>query len=166
MTRAVPDVINTPRLLVEPLAVDHATEMVSVLASSELYRYTGGSPPTVEELKRLYEFQVSGSPRGGEWWLNWVIRADGDACGYVQATVIERVADIAWVVGIGWQGRGYAKEAAAGMVDWLARNGVASLSADIHPQHVASQRVAAALGLEPTDEFIEGERRWVGGAKA
>ncbi len=162
MTRAVPDAIDTPRLRLEPLTADHASEMVSVLASSELYRYTGGSPPTIEELKRLYEFQVSGSPRSEEWWLNWVIRADGGACGYVQATVVEGVADVAWVVGIGWQGKGYAKEAAAGMVDWLARHGVASLSADIHPQHVASQRVAAALGLEPTDVFIEGERRWVG----
>lgn len=144
--------------------MDHAAEMLPVLSSPELYRFTGGFPPTIEELKRRYEFQVSGSPRPEEWWLNWVIRGGEDACGYVQATVVDGGADIAWVLGIRWQGKGFAKEAAAAMVTWLGRNGVRHLTADIHPQHVASQRVAASLGLQPTEEFIDGERRWRGPA--
>ena len=38
--------------------------------------------------------------------------------------------------------------------------------AHMHPDHVASQRVAAALGLRPTDRLVDGEVEWelTGGA--
>jgi hypothetical protein len=52
MTPAGPtaEPIPTPRLLLEPLAVRHAAPMVEVLAAPELYRFTGGRPPTLPEL--------------------------------------------------------------------------------------------------------------------
>jgi RimJ/RimL family protein N-acetyltransferase len=34
--------------------------------------------------------------------------------------------------------------------------------ANIHPDHGASAAVARHLGLAPTDEFDDGEVRWVG----
>ena len=36
------------------------------------------------------------------------------------------------------------------------------LVADVHPEHTASQRVAQAIGLTPTDEVVDGEDRWAG----
>ncbi len=36
------------------------------------------------------------------------------------------------------------------------------LVADVHPEHTASQRVAQAIGLAPTDEVVDGEVRWAG----
>nr|WP_258545469.1 GNAT family N-acetyltransferase [Micromonospora provocatoris] len=50
------------------------------------------------------------------------------------------VAEIAWVVGTQWQGRGIAVEAARGMAVWLGRRGVRTLMAHIHPDHRASPR--------------------------
>jgi RimJ/RimL family protein N-acetyltransferase len=38
---------------------------------------------------------------------------------------------------------------------------VIRLEASIHPEHVASQRVAARIGLLPTDTLVDGEIRWV-----
>ncbi len=98
----------------EPLAVSDATEMAVVLADPELYRVTGGRPPTEDELRRQYERQVVGrSADGTEEWLNWVVRVDGAAAGYVQATVHDGSrAVVAWVIGTDWQGRGLATEAA------------------------------------------------------
>ena len=38
------------RLTLEPLRVDHAPAMVEVLADPALYEFTGGRPPTLDEL--------------------------------------------------------------------------------------------------------------------
>jgi RimJ/RimL family protein N-acetyltransferase len=81
----------------------------------------------------------------------------------VQATVVDdgRTADVAWVVGAPFQGRGYAVEAAAGMVAWLRERGVAEVRAHIHPEHAASARVAERIGLLPTgDRDDDGEQIW------
>ena len=74
-------------------------------------RHTGGEPPTVAALQARYVAQVTGgSPDGSETWHNWIVRlrAGDVAVGYVQATVTDggRVADVAWVIGTPWQGRG------------------------------------------------------------
>ncbi|MDQ0748669.1 RimJ/RimL family protein N-acetyltransferase [Streptomyces africanus] len=81
--------------------------------------------------------------------------------GTVQATVAEdRCAEFAWVVGSPWQGRGFASEAARGLVAWLRGQGVQTITAHIHPDHLASAAVAAGAGLAATEEEQDGEVRW------
>ena len=80
-----------------------------------------------------------------------VIPAGGPAAG---------PAEVAWVVGLPAQGRGYAKEAASSLVALLQEAGW-TVIAHIHPAHLASQRVAQAAGLTPTGEVHDGEVRWV-----
>jgi RimJ/RimL family protein N-acetyltransferase len=88
-------------------------------------------------------------------WRNWVVRRRADArpVGTVQATIGRRAggwtAEIAWVVGVAWQGRGYASEAARALVAWLGRHDVQEIVAHIHPDHAASARVATWAGLRP-----------------
>src|SRR5690349_22711520 len=53
--------IASARLTLEPLTVEHATEMVAVLAEPELYRYTGGAPEDLQTLRRRYERQRAAS---------------------------------------------------------------------------------------------------------
>ncbi len=77
-----------------------------------------------------------------------------------------RKAEIAWLVGLAWQGQGYATEAAKAMVAWLAANGVVTITASVHPDHVASESVARRVGLAPTHQVIENERVWQRGHSA
>lgn len=70
-----------------------------MLADPALYAFTGGEPPTRNELDRRYRHQVAGSSDVNEVWYNWIIRQGGATIGYVQATVAHEVADLAWVVG-------------------------------------------------------------------
>jgi RimJ/RimL family protein N-acetyltransferase len=150
------------RLRLEPLTVDHAAAMVQVLADQSLYEFTGGSPPTLDELTARYTRQSLGrSPDGSEQWLNWVVVLADEPIGYVQATVVGSEAEIAWVISPAHQGHGFATEAAAAMVDRLTASGVTRLVAHVHPDHDASARVAARLGLRRTDVVEEGEVRWV-----
>ena len=166
MTGLQVEAITTERLVLEPLAMAHAEEMFYVLADPGLYAFTGGAPPTLAELLDRYARQLAGPPPGKrEVWLNWVLRqrADDRLAGYVQATLADGGASIAWVVGAPWQGRGLATEAAQALVGWLQDHAVDPVTASIHPGHAASKGVARRAGLEPTaardgDEIVWGVR--------
>lgn len=164
-TNRGPAPFTTARLDALPLRVAYADEMAVVLNDPALHTFTGGAPETVDGLRARYVRQTAGSPDPAELWWNWVLRVrDEDRlAGYVQATVdtAGARAEIAWVVGAGWQGRGYAKEAAVGLVAHLRAGGaVRTVVAHIHPDHTASAAVAAGAGLARTGEWEDGEERW------
>ncbi|MFF0270042.1 GNAT family N-acetyltransferase [Kribbella sp. NPDC004536] len=153
-------VIATERLRLLPLRVEHAVRMAEVLSDPSLYTFTGGEPPTVEALEARYRRQLAGPGNEDEQWLNWVVEYDGDLIGYVQATVTGSTAEIAWVIGTAWQGRGFAKEAAQGLFTWLRAQRAQEIVAHIHPDHTASAAVAAAIGLAQTGLMTDGEYLW------
>ncbi|MER5265376.1 GNAT family N-acetyltransferase [Actinosynnema sp. NPDC002837] len=161
-------VVRTARLRVEPVRVAHAEEMAAVLGDPELYAIIGGAPPSAAELASRYRrWERPTSDDGREGRLNWVVlRAeDGTAVGTVQATTAAGAngltAEVAWVIGVPFQGRGYATEAAAGVVGWLVDGGVRDVHAHIAPDHPASEAVARRIGMRATGEFRDdGEQRW------
>ena len=159
------EVIRTERIDLLPLRVEHAEEMAGVLSDPALHAFIGGAPDTGAELRQRYERLVAGSPDPSIAWCNWVLRLreEGSLTGTVQATITsldrEPVAEIAWIVGTPWQGRGIATEATRGLVGWLGPE-VRAIIAHIHPDHLASAAVAAACGLRPTDQRQDGEIRW------
>ncbi|WP_448317235.1 GNAT family N-acetyltransferase [Streptomyces sp. CO7] len=161
------ETIATERLELLPLRVEHAEEMAAVLGDPALHAFIGGEPETPQGLRSRYRRLVAGSSDPAVGWLNWVIRLRAASCltGTVQATVHfdgpDTVAEVAWVVGTPWQGRGIAGEAARALVDRLGQQGVRTVVAHIHPAHTASAAVATAAGLEATDEWHDGEIRWV-----
>ena len=169
--------IRTARLTLVPLGVEHAAELAGVLNDPALHAFIGGAPETAAELRTRYARWAAGSSDPAVRWLNWAIRFDaaGALVGTVQATVdiapaeqagtaqtaVEGArAELAWVVGTAWQGRGFATEAARGLLAWLVENGVGTVRAHVHPANTLSARVAAALGLRPTGHQQDGEDEW------
>ncbi len=158
-----PDEVPIVRVTLEPLRVEHAEEMSSVLADPALYEFTGGDPPSRDALAERYRAQVAGSGRSAEQWRNWIVRRtdSGEPIGFVQATVVDRVADVAWLIGVAHQGQGFAVQAVRAMVDDLASSGVHRLTAHVHRDHRRSQRVASAVGLQRTGAVDDdGEEIW------
>lgn len=160
-------VLETSRLRLAPVRVADAEEMAIVLGDPRLHEFTGGRPLAVEELRAQYRRWADGPGRPGEQWLNWVVRLHetGAAVGTVQATLTTqadglRAARVAWVVGLPWQGSGFAAEAAAAVVTWVTQAGVTDVTACIALGHRASEGVAARAGLEPTAASVDGERVW------
>lgn len=147
-----------------PQVASHAVNMYPLLRDVELYSFTEGQPPaTSHTLADRYErLESRKSPDGRQWWLNWVIKKveSDELVGYVQATVTEEVADIAWVVGVEHQRNGYATMAAKLMVAQLAAMGCHTLTCHIKPGHVASHRVAQKLGFTETEIMEGGEKVW------
>ncbi|MFD5078298.1 GNAT family N-acetyltransferase [Streptomyces sp. NPDC058371] len=155
--------LRTDRLDLLPLRVEYAEEMTTVLADPALHTFTGGAPARPDALRTRYERLVTGSPDPGAIWCNWVLRLRAQACpvGTVQATITGEVAEIAWVVGTPWQGRGFAGEAARELVGALGgQPGIRTVLAHIHPDHHASAAVASSAGLTATEEEQDGEIRW------
>jgi RimJ/RimL family protein N-acetyltransferase len=175
--------IVTARFSLLPLERGHAEEMAVVLADPELYVFTGGAPPAAGDLRARYERWAAGSGDPDVSWCNWAIRLHDPGClaGWVQATLATTgepairqpspgemaaagpSAEIAWVVGVPWQGQGIATEAARALIAWLRRRSVRTVIAHIHPDHAASAAVAAAAGLTPTGHLDDGEVRWQNG---
>lgn len=161
------ELIETARLILEPLRVAHAEEMAKLLADTSLYKFLGEQPATEDQLRSRYTRLVSGqSPDGQRGWLNWIVRdrERNDAVGTVQAetrrTGAMMSAELAWVIGARYQRKGYAREAASGLMTWLRQREFRVFIAHAHPDHTASMAVARYLGLEPTDVIFEGETRW------
>ena len=159
--------LDTPRLRLAAVTEGDAEEMAVVLSDPRLHEFIGGSPLGALELRGQYRRWAAGSGNPHEVWLNWVVRLrdTGEAIGFVQATVARPpgarlAAEVAWVTGVPWQGRGFAAEAATALVNWLAEAGVADVTACIHPQHRASERVAERVGFTPTGGTVMGERVW------
>jgi RimJ/RimL family protein N-acetyltransferase len=166
-------VIETPRLRLTAIREADAAEMAVVLGDERLHEYIGGSPLGVAQLRAQYRRWLAGSGKPDELWLNWVVRLreSGEAVGTVQATVTGAVAaaasdssglaaEVAWVIGVAWQGQGYAAESARALVAWLTAAGVGKVTACINPWHRASELIAERAGLSLTNEKVDGERVW------
>jgi len=168
VTHIEAETIETTRLVLEPLRIEHAEPMVLVLADPQLHSFIGGVPDTAPQLRSRYARMLAGPSDPAESWCNWVIRLreNHELTGTVQATISPDAdadglhAEIAWVIGTTWQRRGIATEAARALVDWLARQPIHAVIAHIHPDHHASAAVASAAGLTPTTELHDGEVRW------
>ena len=159
-------IIATERLVLVPLHAEDADELCEVLHDDRLHEFIGGRPSSRLELHDRFVLLAAGSLREGETWLNWVVRRrlDSRAIGTVQATICgengRQVARLGWMVGVEWQSRGFASEAATALVKWVRRQGVGDIGANIHPDHDASATVATRAGLHQTEEEFEGERVW------
>jgi RimJ/RimL family protein N-acetyltransferase len=166
-----PAIIATERLVLVPLKADDADELCDVLDDDRLHEFTGDRLASVTELRDRFVLLAAGSPRQGEDWLNWVVRRrlDSQALGTVQVTLRSldgrRAARLGWMIGISWQGQGFASEAAVALVEWVRGQGVDEIGAHIHPGHRASEIVAGRAGFKPTEEEFEGERIWLARAK-
>jgi RimJ/RimL family protein N-acetyltransferase len=159
--------LSSGQVVLEPLRPRHAAELAPVLADPALYRYIGGEPPNLAELRSRFDRQSTGaSPDGHDAWLNWVIRTPDThtAAGTMQVTIRDGqappVAEVAWVVGSAYQRRGLAKAAACLVVDWLHEHGVVELCAHVNSENHPSAAVAASIGLSPTRETRDGEQVW------
>ena len=158
--------LGSDRLSLNPMVQGDASELFGLLKEPALYGFTGNEPPSnADELReriRLWEGRLS--PEEDELWLNWTIRlrSSGQVVGYVQASVRGESADLAWVIGLSFQNRGYATEAVRRAAAWILEYlNLAQLRAAIHPDHTASHRVAAHIGLRPTGQLSdEGEQLW------
>jgi RimJ/RimL family protein N-acetyltransferase len=151
--------IRARRLLLDPLTAADAEDLAGLLAEPALREWLRATD--VAGLReRFAAWEARASPDGRERWLNWVVREDGRALGWVQATVRGAVAEVGYAVLPAERGRGVAGEALGALVRRLLRDGAELVEAHIAEDNPASGRVAAAAGLRPGPRFEDGEVVW------
>ena len=156
--------LQSERLRLLPVEQKHADGMYPLLKDASLYRYTGGQPPANLDAVSCWfsalESRLSADKK--ELWFTWILNTHEQAAciGYVQATVRESTAELAWLVGTEFQRLGYASEAVACLANWLQNDDITSLQAYIHPGHEASQKIAASVGLRKTANQVDDEDLW------
>jgi ribosomal-protein-alanine N-acetyltransferase len=153
--------ICTRRLQLEPLQARHADEMFVGLSDLTLYSWIDERPPqSVATLRDRYErLQSRSSPDGTEAWLNWAIRDvdDQKVVGYVQATVRQDRAFIAYVIFSSAQRRGYGHEAVSAMLTELHEYcAVSKFCATVDARNHPSLSLLVGLGFRKTEE-VDGE---------
>ncbi|AGS68118.1 acetyltransferase [Streptomyces collinus Tu 365] len=160
-----PEPIRTERLVLRaPEARDRAV-FIELLASPEVHTYLGGPRPR-DELERV-------TPEVPERWPgSFVVDLDGAMIGHVllrraaghRRPAAAGKADLGYLFLPGVWGRGYAAEACAAALDWLA--GVLPGEPVVlatQTANTASMRLAAKLGFTELERFEAWDaEQWLG----
>jgi [ribosomal protein S5]-alanine N-acetyltransferase len=150
--------LNAGLTILRPLTADHADALFPVLRDVHLWRFTEQVPPkTLAGLRERYQrLESRRSPDGQELWLNWALerREDDRPVGLVQATVpiLHSYADIAYVLGRAFWGRGLAIGAVDAMLDFLrVELHVRTARASVDSRNLPSVRLLERLGFRIED---------------
>ena len=158
-----------PRLSFESLRRGHAEGLFTALDDPRVGRYIGGPDvTTMAELRARIDRLLAGSGDDAETWLNWVVRLKGTVIGRIEATLHDGVAEIGYVFGPRWWGRGYGSEAVAWLLSELRQQGVPEAWASVDPDNEASIRLLRRVGFEETTpgevllhSYVPGDRVFV-----
>ncbi|HYX50090.1 MAG TPA: GNAT family N-acetyltransferase [Ktedonobacteraceae bacterium] len=146
--------LETPRLVLEPIQITHARALYESLQAASIYDYIPGTPPgSVEALATRYQRLSSRkSLDEQETWLNWVMceRREDRYVGTVQATVYpDATALLAYMVFPAFWRRGYAREGCERILDLLFEDyQVHTVSAEIDTRNLASIHLIESLGFQ------------------
>jgi len=144
--------LESPRLQYETITPAHAAELQEALCDHRVYEFiTDHGTPTAAELLQVFTRKALGSPstRSDETWIDYAIRSkeSGIAIGRIEATILERQAEVAYLLGPRHWGHGYASEA----MKWLHQIlqfqfKVFGFWAAVSPTNDRSLRLLARLG--------------------
>ena len=143
--------LAAPGMCLEPLTAAHAPEMFEVLRDPAIYEFENEPPASETSLAGRYSrLESRRSGDGTQAWLNWVIRLHtGEACGYVQASVLETgAALVAYELASRYWRRGIATAAVTVMLDELRdRYGMTSAFAVLKARNHRSAGLLRKLGF-------------------
>jgi RimJ/RimL family protein N-acetyltransferase len=157
--------LETARLRLRTLRPSDVDFLVGLWTDPEVTRYMGGPRDRTELERSLAEDALAPEARRFDLWPVEE-RASGRLVGH--CGLLDKEAggrpeiELSYVIAASDRGRGYASEIAAGLRDLAFRPlGLGRLVALIHPQNIASERVAQRVGLRLEREIVRpgGHRR-------
>lgn len=146
-------VLETPRLLLEPLTTAHAEVLYEPLLDSRLYTFIPQDPPVSRQAleDRYRKLSSRRSPDGSEAWLNWAVREreTGRYAGTLEASVVaDGTAFIAYMIFIPYQRRGIAAEGCGRLLAHLFDDcGVSVVVAEVDTRNAGSISLVGSLGF-------------------
>jgi RimJ/RimL family protein N-acetyltransferase len=151
-------VLETKRLLLQPLRRYHAAVLYPLLQDESIYTYIPQDPPTSLKIleQRYQKLENRLSPDLTQAWLNWAvcIKANKEYAGYIQASIHTNChAEIAYVFASLFWGQGYAQEACEYMLSFLQKKyGVTEITAEVDTRNRKSIRLLERLGFSRAEK--------------
>ncbi len=145
-------VLRTDRLILRPIAAADVDFVTRHFGDPAVHRYLVDSEPvsTLEQARSIVDFYTSDSSATR---LRWVITraTDGEpigTCGFHLRSFEHRRAEIGYDLAPPWWGQGMMSEALRAALDHgFGEMGLHRVAACIHPDNVASLRLAERLGF-------------------
>jgi RimJ/RimL family protein N-acetyltransferase len=146
--------LKTPRLLLEPLQISHASALYEPLQSVALYEYIPVNPPaSLEALATRYQ-RISSrkSPDEQEVWLNWAMRErrENRYVGTLEATVYpDASAYLAYLVFPAFWRQETQDRQGRRILDLLLKDyQIQMISAEVDTRNTASIALIESLGFQ------------------
>jgi RimJ/RimL family protein N-acetyltransferase len=143
--------LTTARLSVAMMRAEHAASLAEYRSHPDVARFQDWDVPyTVEMAERMIDGQSQLDGPANEDWVQLAVLVDGRSIGDVAVGIHDngRQATIGYTITPAEQGKGYASEAVAAVVDALFTEAhVHRIVAGIDPDNVASRRVLEKLGF-------------------
>lgn len=152
--------IRTERLVLRLLVEDDLDDVHAWMSDPAVAEYQLYEPRSREEVA---EHIAKAAPRttleADEDWVEFGIELDGRIIGCIffnLKNVADSTAEIGWALTAADQGKGYAQEAAAGVLDLaFGEMGLHRVFADLDPRNTASVRLCERLGMRHEAHHIE-----------
>jgi RimJ/RimL family protein N-acetyltransferase len=143
----------TERLVLRPLRTEDAEALYDMYCDPAVMRYMGGPYlGTLEELEERLEQRIAEHEADGFGLLGTELRETGELigrCGHLRWNIEGCIeTEVGYLFAHAHWGKGYATEAARALIgDAFKRLSASRVISLIHPENVASQRVAEHNGL-------------------
>lgn len=150
-------ILQTQRLLLEPLKQHHASLLYPILQDPQIYGYVSQNPPiSLEILQQRYQkLERRLSPTHDEAWLNWAVclKSSRQFIGRVEASISPKgSAYFAYMFGSQFWNSGYATEASRQVLQVLVDDyKVAEFIAQVDTRNQASIRLLERLSFEQVE---------------
>jgi RimJ/RimL family protein N-acetyltransferase len=144
---------TTQRLEMYRLSAVHARPLVEAFADPAVRAFIPDEPATVEAMIERITRVATGPPadRPDEVWVNFAFLLQGRAIGRIEATVQNGIAEIAYIIGPAYGGRGLATEAVEWLIDRVwQRWPTIPIYACIAERNERSRRLVGRLGFIET----------------
>ena len=149
-----PAIVETKRLYIRPFTLEDAPIVNQRLDSDPSQMEFTGSVKTLDETREALRRQIdwtAGHPQGcGKWAV--VSKEDDTVVGWCALVPLPRRPEdleVGYIISPLFWGRGFATEAAQGLVDYgFEVLGLSAVHSMVNPANIASIRVTEKLGME------------------
>jgi ribosomal-protein-alanine N-acetyltransferase len=153
--------LETERLVLLPLGIEHAGALFEALRDPAIYRYVPGDAPlATDALEARYRRTSAGPAKPSERWWNWAVAtraAETRPFGTVEVSLTSSGAhaQLAYLFGVAAWGHGFAFEACGAAVAYVRDQArTERIDAYIDTRNERSIRLAERLGLRRVETII------------
>ncbi len=151
--------------------MEHSEGMFQTWRNGQVQKYSGRAvdengaeidlpAKSKSESDRLISFWLKAATDG--WGFRWALLLveDDTFIGHIGFNSLSACSEIAYHMIPPYWGKGFMTEAAEAAISWRRDGGAVEIEAFIEPENTSSIALAARLGMQATDQFSEGARRY------